>query len=446
MKKILSMALATLMVAGVASGCSKPADTPKNPDAPKEEVLKVAAFKGGYGEELWKNLAKKFEETHEGVKVELTVSPKIDEELRPQMLAGNYPDVVYYSVGQPSGFTETMIKEDMLLDISDVFSDATVKSVIADGFADNAITQPYGDGKTYLAPLFYSPCGLWYNKANFGEGKYALPTTWEEMWALGDKSTADGIALFDYPTNGYFDGVIYALLNQAGGDEFYGKALKYDADTWNSEAGTKVLETVGKLMSQYTAKDAAANANSGNFKMNQQAILDNKALFMPNGNWVIGEMADAPRAEGFEWGFMALPAFENGGPRYSYTFFEQMMVPKDATNPELAKEFVKFMYSEAAVDIMLNNTNESAPAPVVQPVKGIVEKLTGDNKIIYSIYEQENTFPALGTFNATEPVEGLTIADTLYAPIDSLLEGNVTVEDWKGSLNNAFDQFRAALK
>ena len=47
---------------------------------------------------------------------------------------------------------------------------------------------------------------------------------------------------------------------------------------------------------------------------------------MPNGNWIIGEMAEAPRADGFEWGMMALPAVEDGGDRYSYTFFEQAWV------------------------------------------------------------------------------------------------------------------------
>ena len=43
--------------------------------------------------------------------------------------------------------------------------------------------------------------------------------------ALGDqlKSENNGVSLFTYPVKGYFDSVLYALLNQAGGDEFYGK-------------------------------------------------------------------------------------------------------------------------------------------------------------------------------------------------------------------------------
>ena len=38
-----------------------------------------------------------------------------------------------------------------------------VSEKIAGGFTDTSLTNPYGDGKTYLAPMFYSPCGLFYN-------------------------------------------------------------------------------------------------------------------------------------------------------------------------------------------------------------------------------------------------------------------------------------------
>ena len=36
------------------------------------------------------------------------------------------------------------------------------------------------------------------------------------MWALGDKATAEGIALFTYPTAGYFDAFFYALMTRGG--------------------------------------------------------------------------------------------------------------------------------------------------------------------------------------------------------------------------------------
>lgn len=92
-----------------------------------------------------------------------------------------------------------------------------------------------------------------------------------------------------------------------------------------------------KKLASYTESTTPANANDNDFQKNQQLILDDKALFMPNGNWVIGEMAEAPRAEGFEWGFTALPAVTAGGERASYSFFEQVWMPAGAENQDLGK-------------------------------------------------------------------------------------------------------------
>ena len=98
---------------------------------------------------------------------------------------GDVPDIVYYNLGQASGFTETMLKEQAVADISDVFDDE-LKGKMLDGILDGTAAQPYGDGKIYLAPIFYTQTGFWYNATLVGEGKeYALPTTWDEFFELG---------------------------------------------------------------------------------------------------------------------------------------------------------------------------------------------------------------------------------------------------------------------
>ena len=65
-------------------------------------------------------------------------------------------------------------------------------------------------------------------------------------------------------------------------------------------------------------------------------------------------MAEAPRAEGFEWGFTALPALEEGGERASYSFFEQVWMPKEAKNQDLGKQFIAYLYSDEAAEIFDN--------------------------------------------------------------------------------------------
>lgn len=446
MKKLLCMSLVALIAATTLVGCgSKP--TEEVSAEGEKRVLKVAAFEGGNGAEIWKNLETAFEEENTDVDIELQLSSKLDEELRPQILDGKYPDVVYYNMGQKSGFTETMIKENALLDISDVF-EGELKDKLADGFAENAITQPYGDGKTYLAPVFYSPTGLWYDASKFADGE--VPTTWDEMWAYGDKLKGEGKALFTYPQSGYLDGTLFALLYQAGGADYYKKALEYDANTWNSEEGQVVIDTISKLAT-YSWDSTVANANSdGGFKKNQQAVIDGEVAFMPNGNWVVGEMSEST-PENFKWGFIPLPAYEEGGDRYAYTFFEQVWVPKEAENADDAKEFIKFLYSDKAVDLMINNEapnkdGEMVPTPVVQPVKGIVDKLDGDMKLFYSIYEQEGVLPALGNWATTETIEGLDFKKSVYGAVDSIINGSLTAEEWKAQLNDTFEKSRENLK
>lgn len=447
MKKLLCMSLVALMAATTLTGCGSKKGESSNATEGEKRVLKVAAFEGGNGGDIWKNLEKAFEEKNKDVDVQLQLSSKLDEELRPQMLNGEYPDVVYYNMGQKSGFTETMIKEEALLDISDVFT-GDLKDKLAEGFAENAITQPYGDGKTYLAPIFYSPTGLWYDSSKFENGK--VPATWDEMWTYGDKLKSEGKALFTYPTSGYFDGTLFAMLYQSGGADYYKKALEYDTNTWNSKEGKVVIDTVAKL-ADYTWDATVANANSdGGFKKNQQAVIDGDVAFMPNGNWVVGEMAEST-PEGFKWGFMPLPAYEEGGKRYAYTFFEQVWVPKEGENHDDAKAFVKFLYSDEAIDLMLNNKVENKDGqmvvtPVVQPVKGIVNKLDGDMKLFYSIYEQEGVLPALGNWATTDTIEGLDFGKAVYGAIDSLVDGSMTADKWKTQLNETFAKCKAALK
>lgn len=458
-RKLMALALvsamATSMLAGCGSGDDSGKDSGKDADKGSEEtVLKVAAFEGGNGTQIWGDIAKAFEESHDGVKVELEMSPELDKDLTKAIQNGDVPDVVYYNLGQPSGFTETMLKEEAIADISDVFDDE-LKDKMLDGILDGTDAQPYGDGKIYLAPIFYTPTGFWYNATLVGEGKqYEIPTTWDEFFALGEQAKKDGHALFTFPTTGYFDATIYAMLAQAGGLDFYNDALKYDANTWTSDEGKKVLDTVAKLVGKdYTQEDTVSNANAdGGFKINQQNVIDGKALFMPNGNWVIGEMAASTPAD-YEWGMMGVPKWSEDESQSVYTFTEQMWVPADAPNMDLAKEFVKFMYSDEVVDICLNNkttdkeSGKESDTPVVVPVKGAADKLPdGVTKDCYAAATADDVVAVTGKWATTAPIEGLDMAKAVYAPVESINTGDMTVDEWQKQLVETWEKCADALE
>ena len=112
-------------------------------------------------------------------------------------------------------------------------------------------------------------------------------------------------------------------------------------------------------------------------------------------------MAEAPRADGFEWGMTALPALEEGGDRYSYTWFEQAWIPSGAEHIDAGKQFIAFLYSDVACEIF-------AAAGAIQPVLGIADSLEGDNKLFYSIYDN-GAKAAMGNFAAFTAIPGVEV-------------------------------------
>ena len=159
------------------------------------QTLKVAAIETAYGAEMWQQIADGFE-AKTGATVELTTDKNLEDVIDPQMKAGNFYDVVHLAAGREKALPETMLKENAIEEVTDVLSmnvlgeDITVGEKIIPGFTGNLTTNPYSDDRVFMMPMFYGPCGLFYNKANFteGGGDLELPTTWDEFFALADQT------------------------------------------------------------------------------------------------------------------------------------------------------------------------------------------------------------------------------------------------------------------
>ena len=460
-KKILALGLVLVMLLAVLAGCTKtpveptapatdpvvdPTDTPVEPPVDGKllegQSLKVAAIETAYGSEVWQEVCDAFA-AETGANVTLVTNKNLEDVIDPQMQAGDYPDVVHLATGREKGLTEQFIKEKLLTDLTDVLDmtvpgeSAKVSDKIVGGFTDTSVTNPYGDGHTYLAPMFYSPCGLFYNAGLLEEKGWTLPTTWDEMWALGETAKAEGIYLFTYPTTGYFDAFFYALMYSVGGPDFYNKALAYEEGIWDTDAGKQCFEIVAKLAS-YTNPKTPAQANDSDFTKNQQLVLDNEAIFMPNGTWIVGEMAESTRADNFKWGMCPLPAAKAGGNGASYCWLEQAWVPAEAPNLDAAKQFVAFLYSDKACEIF-------AKGGAIQPVPGLTDSLEGDNKMFYSIYDN-GADAAMGGFAAYNSVAGLgTVREVFLDPVNGLVDGSMTKDQWISDVKAASDQMRANI-
>lgn len=435
MKKSLALAAAATAL-GLLAGCGGGGGSESD-----SKVLKVAALEGGYGRDMYTEVINAYKAKNPGLDVQLQISKSIEDEISPNMKAGKFPDVVVLGQGRKAALTETLVKDKALEDLTGVLGatvpgeQTTVKDKLTDGIVGNLNTDPYGDGKTFLLPMYYAPTGLFYNQGLFEQKGWTVPATWDEMYALGDKAKAEGIALFTYPTAGYLDSFFFALLADVGGEQFYTDVMTYKQDVWKSAQARQTLDIATRLLS-YAAPTTVGYANEQDFTKNQQSILDNKALFMPNGTWIVGEMKDAPRADGFKWGLTPLPKV-TGDKRYLATSVESVWVPSAAENKDAAKDFVAYLYSDEAAKIF-------AKSSAIQPIKGIAASLTEENAEFYKLYEDPNTAALVGGFAATTPVEGVDIKATLFDTANSIISGDKTVDDWQNSLHDASEKLRQA--
>ena len=168
-KRVLAVVMCALMAGTAFTGFK---------DAGDDKELVLFTWEGMFPQEVLDDFEK---ET--GVKVELTIDKNIEDIIQPQMKSGEYPDVIMRAVGSESAITETFIKDNNVEELTDVLDmtvpgvDAKVGDKILPGFTENSIVNPYGDGKTYLMPMFYSPCGLFYDANLFKTKGWDVPET-----------------------------------------------------------------------------------------------------------------------------------------------------------------------------------------------------------------------------------------------------------------------------
>lgn len=67
MKKVTALLLTVAMAATMLAGCGSKEEKAEGKKEDGKTVLKFAAFEGGNGAEIWKNIEKAFEEEHKDV-------------------------------------------------------------------------------------------------------------------------------------------------------------------------------------------------------------------------------------------------------------------------------------------------------------------------------------------------------------------------------------------
>ena len=472
MKKVLSLLLTAVMLITMLAGCSgKPEESTAAPTTKAETettakgaeteapttaeatgdpvTLNLAIFKGGYGDAFWVAVTEAFTKQYPNVTFNIDCDPSIGEKVNSSMLAGDVPDFIYCPSSNPSGLAQRLIKDQALADLTDVFETAELKGKILDGFLDTSLSQPYGDGKVYLAPLYYTANGLFYNATLFEEEGMKVPASWDEFFALGDEIKDKEIqgqkrALFTYQGGnapGYMETVIVPLIVSQIGVKGMDDCFTYVEGAWNNDGVRKVFETVAKLGSGGYLLE---NTTGIDHTTAQTAVMNGSALFVPCGSWIVGEMAEIKGEEingkAFEWGYAPIPYYNASDDKYLMSSVEEVYIPAAAENVDMAKEFLKFLYSEEA--IKLNAQTTGGIPPVVGATSLVADVL---DPLVLSTFQafEEGYMPYIGGFAAVD--SEIVPKKEFYGHVNSVVDGKDTVDDWIAASDKISDDVRDSL-
>lgn len=219
-------------------------------------------------------------------------------------------------------------------------------------FGDFYVNDLTVDGKTYGLPLFQGRQVMFYNVGMFREaGLPGAPTTWDEVIEYSQKLaqyndkgelTRSGISL---RKSGGGSGVAEKWrfwLYPAGGEIVEEVSPGKWRNGYDNEAGRQALTLYIDLLHKYNVDDFKTRADSDGF------VLESHAMFTRE-SWVVGHMAQY--APDVEYATAPLPVNERAG---TISNLVNMYVTKSSKNPDVAWDFLEFMFKPEYQRLMLS--------------------------------------------------------------------------------------------
>jgi multiple sugar transport system substrate-binding protein len=276
-----------------------------------------------------------FEAANSGTKVELNLVPyeQIFQNIDAQLQAGTAPDLFRVDYGTIGAYSS----QDQLLDLSDYFDTAA-----AEEFLPSMWEAVQFDGKPFGVPHQTDTSALVYRTDLFEQaGIGAVPDSLESAWTWDEfRQVAEQLRgslpddLYPFVYNWQLGGSTRWLswLFQAGGrlfnDDLTGSAI-------DSDAGRKALEFTQGFFTDGLVPPSSS-VKSSTYADDAFSAGTTAMAFV--GNFVLPGLEE--NIQGFEWGATYLPRDERGACDLGGN---ALVATRNARNPELAAEFLKFM-------------------------------------------------------------------------------------------------------
>lgn len=306
-----------------------------------DEVLRFATWDSDESLAIQQAIAKKFEESHPGVTVQVEpYGDGYDQKLVAAFGAGSPPDVMYmwnFPTYAPSlqPLDELMARDAEELNMKD----------IPQGLMNAATVN----GATYGLPAGFTTHVVYYNKDMFVAAGLEAPKagwTWDDLRAAAAKFRDPANKVYGFAVEAKPDPYDYEQFFWSNGTKYISDDGKTIDGYMNSPEAVEVMEMfadMAKTEEAITLGIGDDTSGSALFKAGKLAMFES-AMWSKSGL----------DASGIPYGVADLPSFGDK-PAHSALSVSAISIAKDAKQKDLAWEFVKFYTSPEAVAMRTND-------------------------------------------------------------------------------------------
>lgn len=329
----------------------------------QKDTLRIGFVEAGYGRDWLEALVADFKVENPGVEVILEGNPNMTANVGPKIENGRDLADVYFLLETNWQKWATM---DYLEPLDDLYASEVEPGVtVEDKLIDEVVEFGRINEHFYSMPWNDGVTGIVYNAGMFEEKGWDVPETFEELMDLTEtiKTEGAGVKPFTWPGqySAYWNFVVYGWWAQIEGLDNMNEFFRFESPEVFLQSGKlKAMQAFETLIG-----DQSNSINGVNGLIHTQAQMqfaNGLAAMIPNGIWIEKEMSSA-MPEGFEMKMMQLPVLEGAVETKinNSMLGDFIIIPKEAANKDLAKKFLLYMSTDAALNKYTAMTGSPRP-------------------------------------------------------------------------------------
>jgi N-acetylglucosamine transport system substrate-binding protein len=238
-----------------------------------------------------------------------------------------------------------------------------------------------------------------------------------------------------YP--GYLESLLWPAIASAAGLNTITDIASYREGSFRRQEVRDIISTFARIGTQGYLMEGTVALNH---TQSQTDMMLGRALFMPNGVWMEGEMADSPRESGFEFALAPPPTLRAGQDQYVLSSYERFEIPRQAKNIDLAKQFLRYLYTRESIISFARNANGTIAVTDAREVGR--SYLTSGVYGMFSAYETGKFM--LFNWDALPQGSRVNIGAVVFDDnMGPLVTGRLTPDAYISRVEDAFTQIRA---